>query len=61
MRIDVDTSVGPDGSLTCDIDVDGSKAAVVFAEGEISFSVGVPGGEITFTVPESLAAGNSPA
>jgi hypothetical protein len=61
VRIDVATNAGPDGSVTCDIDVDGSKAAVTFADGEISLSVGVPGGAITFTVPESLAAGNSPA
>ena len=61
MRVDVATNVGPDKSVTCDIDVEGRKATVTFAGGEISLSVGVAGGAITFTVPESLAAGSTPA
>lgn len=61
MKIDVSTNVGPDGSVTCDIDVDGSMAAVTFADGEISLSVQVPDGAITFTVPQGLTVGGTPA
>lgn len=56
MNIDVKTRVGADKSVTCDIEVEGRRAAVTFADGEITLSVPSPGGDIAFTVPESLAS-----
>lgn len=59
MKIDVSTKVEPDGSVACHIDVGGRRAAVTFAEGEITLAVPSPGGEISFSVPESLASGRA--
>lgn len=56
MNVDVATSIAPDRSVTIDIDVDGKKAVVVIADGEISLSVPTVDGEITSTVPLALAA-----
>jgi hypothetical protein len=56
VNIDVSTNVGPDRSVTCDIDVDGRHAAVTFADGEVSLSVVAGDGDITFTVPLSVVA-----
>lgn len=56
MNVDVATNVAPDKSVTIDIDVDGKKAVVVIAEGEISLSVLTVDGEVTSTVPLALAA-----
>ena len=56
MKIEVNTSVGADESVTCDIDVAGQHAAVTFAGGEVTFSVRSGSGEITFTVPQALVA-----
>lgn len=55
MNVDVNASVGADRSVTVDILVKGIKAQVVFADGEIAFTVPTPDGDITFTVPEALA------
>jgi len=57
MNVDVNASVGADRSVTVDILVGSIKAAVVFADGEIAFTVPTDSGDITFTVPEDLAAG----
>ena len=54
MNVNVNTSVGADKSVTCDIVVDGRQAAVTFAEGEVTFAVAAPAGDITFQVPSSL-------
>jgi len=56
VNVNVNTSVGADKSVTCDIVVDGRQVAVTFAEGEITFAVAAPGGDITFQVPESVVA-----
>lgn len=56
MNIDVSTSVGADKSVTCDIDVDGRRALVTFADGEVALSVQSASGSITFTVPQSVVA-----
>ena len=60
MNISVDTSVGADRSVTCDISVDGRQASVTFGGGEVTLSVPSGGGEITFTVPEALLSWESP-
>lgn len=56
MNIDVNTSVGADRSVTCDIDVGGQHAWVTFSDGEVSFSVMSGGGEINFSVPLEIIA-----
>jgi hypothetical protein len=61
VKVDVNTSVGPDGSVTCDVRADGKKAVVVFTGSDISVSVPSAFGEISFTVPQALAAGALPA
>lgn len=60
MNIDVSASAGADGSVTCDISVDGRQAAVTFADGEVTLSVPSANGEITFTVPEALVSQEAP-
>lgn len=48
------TNVDQYGSVTCDITVDGRKAAVSFANGEVTLSVAATAGEILFQVPFAM-------
>lgn len=56
-KVDVNTSVAADGSVTVHMKVDGHKAEATFADGQITLSVPWAEGTIGFTVPESLSAG----
>lgn len=56
MNIDVNTDVGPDKSVTCDLSVDGQHVAVTFANGEIILGFESAVGPVTFTVPQNLVA-----
>lgn len=54
MNVNVNTSVGPDKSVTCDIDVDGRLVAVTIAKGRVTLAVATDDGDVKFSVPESL-------
>lgn len=54
MNVDVKVNAGPDGAVTCVIDVDGRQATVAFADGEITFSAPSEDGAVTLAVPEEL-------
>jgi hypothetical protein len=56
VNVNVNTSVGPDKSVTCDIVVDGRQVAVTFASGEVILAVATAAGDVRFAVPESLVA-----
>jgi hypothetical protein len=56
VNVSVNTSVGADTSVTCDIVVDGRHVAVTFAENEVTLAVASATGDITFAVPEALLA-----
>lgn len=54
MNVNVNTSVGPDKSVTCDIDVDGRLVTVSIAKGSVTLAVATAGGDVKFSVPEAL-------
>jgi hypothetical protein len=56
MKVDVKASVDADQSVHVDIDVDGRHAIVTFADSEITMEVPADDGELTLSVPESVAA-----
>jgi hypothetical protein len=56
VNVNVNTSAGADGSVTCDIEVDGRQASVTFGGGKVTLSVAALNGDITFAVPRSLLA-----
>jgi hypothetical protein len=53
VNIDVKAEAGADGSVTCRIKTDQGKAAVTFADGEVTLKVASADGDITLTIPES--------
>jgi len=44
VNVVVKARVEPDGSVVCDIDCDGQKAVVTFADGDITLTVPEAGG-----------------
>jgi hypothetical protein len=56
VNVDVKAGIGPDKSVTCDIEVDGRHAVVTFADGEITMAVPGDEGDVTLAVPESVAS-----
>lgn len=56
MNIDVNTRVGQDGSVTCDLSVGGQKLAVIFENSEITVAFDSAAGKVAFMLPQSLVA-----